>query len=232
MLRARFEDAQFFYQGDLEKTLETVRPKLAGTTFQKELGSLLDKSERVEAIVGPLANATGLSDAADTAIAAAHLCKADLATSMVMEMTALAGIMGRHYALKEGQDPAVATAIFESVLPRNAGDELPASSAGVLVSVADKLDSLVGLFAAKCAPTATADPYGLRRSAVGLLQVLTGSGVRLNLRVAVDVTAAVQPIEVSQEARDGVLEFIERRLEQLLVDSAVDETDRIKLVST
>lgn len=221
VLRARFEDAQFFYQGDLEKTLEQVRPKLAGTTFQKELGSLLDKSERVEAIVGPLADATGLSDAAATATAAAHLCKADLATSMVTEMTALAGIMGRHYALKEGQDPAVAAAIFESVLPRNAGDELPASSAGVLVSVADKLDSLVGLFAAGCAPTATADPYGLRRAAVGLLQVLLGSGVRLDLGAAVDVTAAVQPVPVSAEARAGVLEFVERRLEQLLVDSGV-----------
>ena len=190
--------------------------------FQKELGSILDKSQRIEDIIAPLAEATGMdSEIAAIATTAAHLCKADLATSMVTEMTALAGVMGRHYALREGQDPAVATAIFESVLPRNAGDELPTTSAGVLVSIADKLDSLVGLFAAGCGPTATADPYGLRRAAVGLLQVVTGAGIRVNLQSAVDIAADTQPIPVSVEARNGVLEFIERRLEQLLVDSGV-----------
>ncbi|KAG7672971.1 putative Glycine--tRNA ligase, chloroplastic/mitochondrial 2 [Nannochloris sp. 'desiccata'] len=224
VLRARFEDAQFFYSGDVEKRLEDVRPKLAGTMFQKELGSMLDKSERIEAIIAPLSEATGLDidlAATSTATLAAHLCKADLATSMVTEMTALAGVMGRHYALREGQDPAVATAILESVLPRNAGDELPESPAGVLVSMADKLDSLVGLFAAGCAPTATADPYGLRRAAVGLLQVITGAGIRVDLPTAVDVAADAQPIPVAVEARNAVLDFIQRRLEQLLVDAGV-----------
>ena len=229
VLRARFEDAKFFYQGDVERTLKEVRPKLAGTTFQKDLGSLLDKSDRIESIIAPLAAVTGLEEAAATATAAAHICRADLATSMVTEMTALAGVMGRHYALREGQDPAVAAAIFESVLPRNAGDELPVSAAGVLVSVADKLDSLVGLFAAGCAPTAAADPYGLRRAAVGLLQVLLagggggggGGGTRIDLKSAIGAAAAVQPIPVTEESRAAVLEFIERRLEQLLVDAGV-----------
>lgn len=122
----------------LQHTLEEVRPRLSGTLFQKDLGTLLDKSERVEALVAPLASAAGLDGAAGVAAAAAHLCKADLATSMVTEMTALAGTMGRHYARREGQDPAVAEAIFESVLPRQAGDVLPISPAGILVSVADK----------------------------------------------------------------------------------------------
>jgi len=222
VLRARFEDAQFFYETDLQRTLEQARLKLAGTMFQMELGSLLDKSERVEALVAPLARAsTGLRPSADLARTAAHLCKADLATSMVTEMTALAGIMGKHYAEREGQDPAVAQAIYESVLPRNAGDELPVSPAGIIVSVADKLDSLVGLFAAGCAPTATADPYGLRRAAVGLIQVLISSDTHLNLGAAVDAAADVQPIKVSSENRAAVLEFVQRRLEQLLIDSGV-----------
>ncbi|PSC72381.1 Glycine-tRNA ligase chloroplastic mitochondrial [Micractinium conductrix] len=221
VLRARFEDAQFFYSNDLTTPLRDARPRLAGTVFQKDLGSLLDKSSRVEALVPALGDAAGLGDAVPVAAQAGHLCKADLATSMVTEMTALAGTMGRHYALKEGLPPAVAEAIFESVLPRNAGDLLPQTPAGLLVSVADKLDSLVGLFAAKCAPTATADPYGLRRAAVGLLQALMGSDARLDLGAAVEATAAVQPIGVPAEAKAAVLEFIERRLEQLLVDTGV-----------
>jgi glycyl-tRNA synthetase len=106
-----------------------------------------------------------------TAQRAAHLAKADLASSVVMEMTALAGTMGQHYALRQGLPAEVCQAIFEAALPRQAGDALPRSPAGLLAAVADRLDSLVGLFAAGCAPSAAADPYGLRRAAYGMLQV-------------------------------------------------------------
>lgn len=140
---------------------------------------------------------------------------------MVTEMTALAGIMGRHYILKSSGDPAVATAVFESVLPRNAGDQLPETDAGVLVSVADKLDSLVGLFAAGCAPTATADPYGLRRAAVGLLQVVLAKEVSLDLPGGIGAAAELQPMSVTADTKAAVLDFIQRRLEQLLVDAHV-----------
>ncbi|EFN58140.1 hypothetical protein CHLNCDRAFT_141905 [Chlorella variabilis] len=251
VLRARFEDAQFFYNNDLATPLADARPRLAGTMFQKDLGSLLDKSARVEQLVPALGAAAGLQDAVPVAVQAAHLCKADLATSMVTEMTALAGTMGRHYALKEGlpagepggrggwlppgagaglrpgPEPGsaaaanVAEAIFESVLPRSAGDRLPQTPAGLLVSVADKLDSLVGLFAAGCAPTATADPYGLRRAAVGLLQALLAGGTRLDLGTAVAAAAAVQPCAVTPHSQAAVVEFVERRLEQLLSDAGV-----------
>ena len=152
----------------------TCRPKLQGTMFQKDLGTLLDKSNRTEALVQPLAAAMGLEAATATALASAHLAKADLASATVMEMTALAGTMGRHYALKEGLDPAVAEAIFEAALPRSAGDLLPKSEAGIIVAVADRLDSLVGLVTAVGAPTGGADPYGLRRAAYGMLQVRRG----------------------------------------------------------
>lgn len=144
--------------------------------FQSDLGTLLDKTHRVESLITPLAAALGMLDAQATAAHAARLARADLASSTVMEMTALAGTMGRHYALQEGLPSAVAEAIFESVLPRQAGDMVPSTSAGCLVAIADRLDSLVGLFAAGCAPTASADPYALRRTAYGMLQV---RGVRV-----------------------------------------------------
>ena len=222
VIRARFEDAQFFYEVDRKSTLKDVRPKLSGTTFQKELGSLLDKTMRIEKTISSLAEVCGV-DGVSQAIAqeAAHICKADLATSTVTEMTALAGVMGQHYALMEGQSPEVALAVFESVLPRNAGDQLPVSQAGSLVSVADKTDSLVGLFACGCGPTASADPYGLRRAAVGLLLVLMNARMPFDLRAAIDVSAAVQPIDVPQEAKDDVYDFVLKRLEQILVDEGV-----------
>jgi glycyl-tRNA synthetase len=225
VIRARFEDAQFFYELDRRSTLKDVRPKLSGTTFHKELGSILDKTERIEKIVSPLAKVCGVDciDSGSEAVAkeAAHICKADLATSTVTEMTALAGLMGQHYALMEGQSPEVATAIFESVLPRNAGDCLPETPAGSLVSAADKLDSLVGLFACGCSPSASADPYGLRRAAVGLLLVLINGSMPFDLKAAIDIAAAVQPLDVSESSKEDVYDFILKRLEQILVDDGV-----------
>ncbi|GIL46417.1 hypothetical protein Vafri_3416 [Volvox africanus] len=225
VLRARFEDASFFYREDLKQPLFAFRPKLSGTTFQKELGSLLDKAVRVEHLVAPLASAISerpgqalWADSREVACEAANLCKADLATSTVMEMTALAGTMGRHYAYKQGLSAAVAEAIFEAALPRFAGDLLPSSPPGVLVAVADRLDSLVGLFAAGCAPTAAADPYGLRRAAYGMLQTLVTNKVSLSLRSAIAATAQLQPISVSDSVKSDVLSYLNGRLEQLLSD--------------
>jgi glycyl-tRNA synthetase len=218
VLRARFEDAAFFYRADVAAGLEAARPRLAGTTFHTDLGSLLAKSERVEALVPALAALAGAEGAAAAAGAAARLARADLATAVVTEMTELAGEMGRHYALLEGAPPEVAQAVYESVLPRGAGDALPESDAGALVAVADRLDSLAGLFAVGCAPTASADPYALRRAALGALQAVIGRGLRLDLRAAIAAAAAVQPVPVSAEARAAAAEFLRRRLEQLLVD--------------
>lgn len=230
VLRARFEDARFFYESDTSRSLEEVRPKLAGTMFHKELGSLLDKNDRVEALVPGLpAVIDGLNDHQgsyqadiDVAIKAAHLCKADLATSVVTEMTELAGVMGKHYALKEGYPEAVATAIFESVLPRHAGDQVPTTLPGLLVSLADKLDSLVGLFAAGCEPTASADPYGVRRAAVGLLQCLfADERLRVfDLEKAIETAASVQPVQqqpVTTECKAAVAAFVIKRLEQQML---------------
>ncbi|CAD7695289.1 unnamed protein product [Ostreobium quekettii] len=221
VLQARFEDAQFFYNEDVGQPLDAFCPKLAGTVFQKKLGSLLDKSERVESLVEPVARAACLEAAVPVAKRAAKIARADLATAMVTEMTSLAGTMGRHYALMSGESPDVSQAIFESVLPRNASDILPTSPAGILVSLCDKLDSLVGLIAAGCAPSATADPYALRRTAYGMLQTVISNRVRLNLRECVDLAAGIQPVDVAEASRAETLEFVQRRLEQLLADKGV-----------
>src|SRR5690606_18970559 len=131
---------------------------------------------------------------------------------MVVEMTALQGTMGRYYAQRGGEDPAVATAIFEHWLPRGAGDQLPSSAAGVLLALLDRLDSLVGLFAVGLAPTGSADPFALRRAALGLVQILADRNLSLNLRGAVALVAEAQPVEVALERQEEVIDFIVGRL--------------------
>src|SRR5262249_51890340 len=147
-----------------------------------------------------------------TARAAAQIAKADQATRMVVEMTSLEGIMGREYALLEGQPPAVADAILEHYLPRYTGDKTPQSKPGVLLALADRLDSLVGLFAVGLAPTASADPFALRRAALGVVQILLAREISLDLRVLIDLVAKTQPVPVSDQVKADVLTFIGGRL--------------------
>lgn len=213
VLRARFSDASFFYKEDAKKPLEEFLPRLATLTFQEKLGSMLDKNERLVKLVDPIGKLLNV-DATSLSVAqrAAHLAKADLATQMVVEMTSLQGTMGREYALLHGHTPDVADAIFEHWLPRGADDSLPASPAGMLLAVIDRLDSLVGLFAVGLAPRATADPYGLRRAALGIVQIVTGKQIDMDLLTGVDQVAAVQPVTVTDQARAQVLEFIGGRL--------------------
>ena len=213
VIRARFSDASYFYKEDLKKPLEDYLPRLATLTFQKNLGSMLDKNERVAELVEPLGKLLHLHST-DEVIAqrAAHVVKADLATRMVVEMTALQGIMGREYALKGDYPPEVADAIFEHWLPRSADDMLPTSPAGTLLALADRLDSLVGLFGVGLAPKSTADPYGLRRAALGIIQILVQKEIDLSLGKAVELTIQVQPVRVQANTKDDVLDFIAGRL--------------------
>lgn len=219
VLRARCEDAKFFYKSDLLKPLVEFRPQLRGILFQEKLGSMLDKNIRVESMISELGTLLGLdNESIAVAQSAAPLAAADLATALVTEFTSLSGIMGRHYALKGGQSAAVANAIFESVLPRHAGDVLPTSEPGILLALADRLDSLVGLFAVGCQPSASADPFGLRRSAYGLVQALVENKKTLHIDKALHVAASAQPIPVTDVIINEVLTFVTRRLEQLLID--------------
>ncbi len=213
VLQARFYDASFFYKEDRQKPLAAHLQRLATLTFEEHLGSMLDKNNRIVRIVEPIGRALGLS-AADLDIAqqAAQLLKADLGTNMVVEMTSLQGVMGREYALLEGMPPAVANAIFEHWQPRNADDSLPSSPAGALLAITDRLDSLTGLFAAGLAPKSTADPYGLRRAALGVLQILIARQLDIALPTLIDIAASAQPIAVTDETRAALLDFIGGRL--------------------
>ncbi len=219
VIRARFADANFFIQNDLKRPLEAFVPRLVSLTFQAKLGSMLDKTRRIEELVTALAPKVGL-DAQEEATArrAARLCKADLVTEMVVEMTSLQGIMGRYYALQSGEPPAVAQAIFEHYLPRFAGDASPQGKPGLTIGLADRLDSLTGLFAAGLAPTGNKDPFGLRRAALGLVQNLIAWELDFDLRAAVGSAARRQPIRVSAEVQNEVLAFISRRLQNAMLE--------------
>jgi glycyl-tRNA synthetase len=218
VLKARFADAAFFVNRDLAKPLDAFLPKLDTLTFQSDLGSMLDKVRRLERLTGLVAERLDLTKAEKKAAArAATLAKADLGTQMVVEMTSLQGAIGQIYAAKAGEPPAVAQAIFEHYLPRFSGDRLPESRPGLVVGLADRLDTLVGLFAVGLQPTSASDPFGLRRAAIGLIQLLVGSGCSFELSQGVGLAVEGLPIPVSTEAAAACVEFIQGRQEALLM---------------
>jgi glycyl-tRNA synthetase len=219
VILARFADARFFVEKDLKKPLADFVQDLSTLTFQKKLGSFLDKTQRITALVNGLSAQTGMSaEDAETALRAAELCKADLATQMVVEMTSLQGIMGRYYALHSGETPAVADAIFEHYLPRSSTDGLPQTRPGLVVGLADKLDSLLGLFSAGLAPTGTKDPFALRRAALGICQNLIEWQIHFDLRRALAEAARVLPGEATPELQQECRDFITGRLRGMLLD--------------
>lgn len=236
VIRARLSDAAFFYREDLHEPLEAYVSRLDTIVFQEKLGTLGDKVRRMERAASEIA---ALIDAApdETAFAvrAAHLCKADLVTSAVVEFTDLQGVMGGYYATASGESEGVSRAIVDHYKPRFAGDELPATVAGRIVAIADKLDTIAGIFAAGMAPTGSADPYGLRRGAIGVLQtVLGGTSVRLDdlIGVAVSGYDGVLPFE-STALGQAIHEFFVGRLEGILRDRghAYDTVDAVLAVS-
>ncbi len=219
VLRARYADAAYFWRHDREQPLESYRPRLATLTFQERLGSMLDKSDRLVQLVKQLGPRMGLDPALQPlAERAAYLCKADLVTSMVVEMTSLQGIMGRYYALESGEPEEVAWAIEEHYRPRFAGDRLPETPIGALLAVADRLDSLAGLFAIGLVPTGTADPFGLRRAALGLIQIVIGREQPFSVREGLRLAAALLPVEAPDERIEEAAGFVEGRLRAWLLE--------------
>ncbi len=185
VIRARLADAAFFYREDLARSLEEYAAELADIVFQERLGTLAEKAGRVERLAARLAALAGADPGATAAaVRASHLCKADLTTHVVIEFPALQGVMGGYYARAAGEPDAVAAAIPEHYQPRFAGDAIPVSEAGRLVSAADKLDTICGIFAIGMAPTGSADPYALRRGALGVLAITLG-GLHLTLDEAI-----------------------------------------------
>ncbi|HCB02077.1 MAG TPA: glycine--tRNA ligase subunit alpha/beta [Anaerolineae bacterium] len=214
VLGARFADANFFVREDVKLKLEEYRPQLSTLTFHTKLGSMLDKSERIEKLVNELIPMLKLEkDEAIFARRAAHLAKADLATQMVTEMTSLQGIIGGEYALRSGEQKDVANAIGEQY------QTVPQTKIGLAVALADRIDSLVGLFGAGLAPTGAKDPFGLRRAAIGVVQPLIEHNIDFDLADAVKKSAKTQPIKVDDEVQNQILEFISGRLSVVLKEN-------------
>ena len=228
VLRARLADAQFFFDEDRKKSLAEHREKLKTVVFQQGLGSMYEKTERLMGLVTAIVEDLADDDAAYEMMAldaqrAAELSKADLVTGMVTEFTELQGIMGREYALLDGEKPEVACAIDEQYMPRFAGDELPQSDLGFALSVADKIDNIVGTFSRGKIPTGSQDPFALRRQALGLVLMLIEWKSGLLLGDLVE--EACDLYELNDVARDkmqtDVADFIRLRLKNVLTERGV-----------
>lgn len=214
VLRARLEDALFFFREDKKRKLADRQPELAGIVFQNKLGTMLTKTERVVRLAGFLAEKLA-PVCRDSVVRAANLAKCDLLTAMVGEFPTLQGIMGREYAQLDGEPDAVALAILEHYKPVRAGGDLPGRIEGALVGMADRIDTLAGCFAIGERPTGTTDPFGLRRQALGMLHIILGHRLHLSLTELIREALAGYrgAIDVVPDAAEQVLEFIRLRFE-------------------
>lgn len=224
VLRARLEDGLFFFNEDRKRKLGDRIDQLEGIIFQHKLGTMLAKSKRMERLAAALAKEIAPEMVAD-AVRATQLAKTDLLTEMVGEFPSLQGVMGREYALNDGEQSAVAQAIQEHYMPVRAGGELPQGMLGAIVGLADRLDTLAGCFAIGERPTGNKDAFGLRRQAIGLLHLLNGLGIAISLRTYVDAALAGYGDQVSVPAATAaeVLDFIRGRFENEQVASGVSQ---------
>ncbi len=221
VLRSRLADGRFFFDEDRKSTLHSRLAKLERRSWIDKLGSMAEKSHRIASLASYLAKAVGKASLVPTVERAALLCKADLQTGMVGEFPELQGVMGREYALHDQEPSDVALAIFEHYLPRGAGDGLPTNDAGALIGLADRLDSLCGLFGIGKKPTGAKDDFALRRAAITFIRIVTGRGYRFSLSAAIDqALAQLEPkfTDLKKKPTDAplkeqVLEFIRGRLE-------------------
>ncbi|WP_280267581.1 glycine--tRNA ligase [Nocardia wallacei] len=227
VLRARFEDATFFWTTDLHTSPEQFRAQLTGLTFENRLGSMSDRADRIAAASQDLATRIDLStNESDTLARAGKLAKFDLATHMVIEMTSLAGTMAREYARNAGEPDAVAEALFEAELPRHHNDRLPTTLPGALLALADRFDLLVAMLAIGAKLTGTSDPYGLRRAALGIVHILR-EHPRLETLTYRDGLASAaeklrrQGIQIEDAVLDTAEELLRTRYEQRLRDENV-----------
>ncbi len=224
VLRARLDDAKFFFNEDRKKPLIDRQDGLTKIVFQEGLGNLADKTERLLKLGRVFGEECGLHE--DTAVVlerATELAKTDLTTGMVTEFTELQGVMGKEYALLDGESPEVAEAIFEQYLPRFAGDVLPQTEAGKVLSIIDKVDNIVATFSRGLIPTGSQDPYALRRQTIGILNILLGSEWNISLRPIFKASMELLnvPAEKQDELLDQVEEFFTLRLKNIFLDREV-----------
>ena len=224
VLRARLDDAKFFFENDRKKTLEGHRDDLTRINYQEGMGDMRDKADRLRKLTEAIGKDWGFTaeEAAD-ADRAAFLSKSDLATGMVTEFTELQGEMGKEYALLDGEKPEVAQAIFEQYMPRFAGDILPQQSIGRALSLADKLDNLAATFLRGLIPTGSQDPFALRRQTIGAVNILTDGKIHWDIRRGIKAALALLPGD--EEAKKTVLfqieDFFRQRIKAIMLDEGI-----------
>jgi glycyl-tRNA synthetase beta chain len=219
VVRPRLADAKFFYDQDRKTTLKSRLPRLGKIVYHNQLGTQLDRAKRVNLLAHSIGITLGGEALAERAALAADLAKTDLVTDMVGEFPELQGIMGRYYALADELDTEVAEAIREQYLPRGAGDELPATKTGMALALADKLETLGGIFAAGQKPTGTKDPFGLRRAAIGVLRIIIEAKLDLDLNALLEVAVTSQPIAAKPEVIVELYDYILERLRGYYLES-------------
>ncbi len=203
VLRARLEDAMFFFNDDLDKNLADFVPALNGIVFQAKLGTMLDKTERVSKLAGILAEKLSPENS-DNARRAAHLAKADLLSAMVNEFPSLQGVMGQDYAIRANETPEVATAIKEHYMPIRAGSALPQEKTGAIVGIADRIDTICGCFGIGQTPTGTTDPFGLRRLALGLIHIIEQHHFSISLSDLIHEALTLFEDKLTEEKSEGL----------------------------
>lgn len=223
VLRARLSDAEFFFNEDRAIKLEDRLEKLKTVSFQEGLGNMYDKSERLVKMTEMLRFAINTPVDEEELRRCALLCKTDLVTGMVIEFTELQGVMGREYALLDGEKPEVATGIFEHYLPRFAGDALPATTIGRIVGIGDKLDNICATFSRGLAPTGSQDPYALRRQALGVINILLDANYHISLAKIIAGTLYLLDIKPEETGKlvPQIMEFFKQRLRNLLMDQGI-----------
>lgn len=221
VVKPRLDDAIFFYKEDTKRSLESRVEDLKGVTFQKGLGNLYDKTLRNVKISEFIANELNLnSEIVEKSKRAAFLCKADLVTNLVREFTELQGIIGGDYARLNGEDNLVSLGVREHYMPTSSDGDIAESITGQIVGIADKIDTICGVFALNKAPTGSADPLGLRRAAIGIINTIKTRNININLSKLIEKTLSLQPITIENKEKliNDVKEFIVQRLKNLLVE--------------
>lgn len=227
VLGARLEDAKFFYKEDISHDLEFFVEKLKTITFQEKLGSVYDKTIRIRKLTEKIADYLEVGEETKKNLdRASYLAKADLVTKMVTEFTELQGKIGMEYANESGENEIVSLAIFEQYLPKFAGDKLPSTTAGAVLSIADKLDSICGLFAIGIQPTGSQDPFALRRSAIGIINIIMDKKVNVSLMDLIDFSLYIYVEETGlatdfNKVRKEILEFFIGRVKNLFLDQGI-----------
>lgn len=227
VLGARLEDAKFFFNDDIKNSLESYVEKLKKITFQEKLGTLYDKTIRIQKLANKIGDYLEVGDETQkNTERAAYLSKADLVTKMVDEFTELQGKMGMEYAKNSGENEIVSTAIYEQYLPKFAGDDLPTTTAGSILSIADKIDSITGSFSIGIQPTGSQDPYGLRRQALGIINIVLGKRLNLSLKDIIDYSLYIYVENQGlvfdyNTVKDQIIDFFNGRIKSMFIDMGI-----------